>query len=407
GFWTDPVNQLEMRLDKFIRELGIYGELCFPVFVNETDGRVRLGYVDPQEIAQVITDPQNALIKTCVVLKGRANGIPERYLKVVRPNTQRASDDYELLEGVLEDERDPFLDVAYNGACLLFQVNDISNGKRGRSDLLSLIDWVDGYDKFLFDAMDAANLFNSFVWDVELEGMTAPQIKQWVLEFKADIRRNGVFAHNEKVKLAAVAPEMKAMDKDSWARLMRGHILGSKSFPEHWYGLAGEVNFASAKEMGLPPVKRLTRRQKEVKYVIQSLVQFQLDQAVLRGALAREKRTQYRIELPELSMRDQAATVAAAASLATALQAAVAEGWITPETAGRVFNGLISQLGLEIDAKEEFDPTAAAAAKDYRGVDAQQNAERLKAQLARRGEGNGDNIGEKKQTTEKGGQKAA
>jgi hypothetical protein len=44
---------------KKVRELAIFGEQCYPAFVNEHDGMVRIGYLDPALIATVVMDPDN------------------------------------------------------------------------------------------------------------------------------------------------------------------------------------------------------------------------------------------------------------------------------------------------------------------------------------------------------------
>lgn len=437
-FWCDPVNQLDRRLDSFAREFRLYGELILPAFTNEADGHVRLGYVDPLEVDKIIADPDNLLLLTAVVLKGRTGSEQRgKVLKVIRPETDRASADYGYLMGVRPGERDPFLGVTYDGATFLHQTNKLSNGQRGRSDLLPLFDWCDGYDQWLFDSLDQATLFNSFVWDATLEGASEPQIAEW-LEKNKTLKRNQIFAHNEKLTLEPKVADLKAMDKDTFARQIRGNIVGTRSFPEHWFGLAGDVNFASAKEMGLPPVKRLSRIQNELRYLITDLVTFQIHQAILAGRLkaevtiatptpapmlpmaaqngsapptgpVKEAATTkpadqaFRVILPELSLRDQSAIVAATTGLSSSLQQAVGQGWIRGETASRVFCSLLSQLGLEIDPKEEFQeggPTLAA----YTGAGGQQDIQRLIAQLGRQGNGNGDNAGQPKATTPVGGQ---
>jgi hypothetical protein len=419
GFWDDPVNQLDRRMDGFTREYGLYGELVLQVFVNPVDGHVRLGYIDPLEIDSVFPDPQNALIQTSVLLKGRA-GAKGPILKVVREETNRARATYGLLMPNEPGERDLWTGRVYDGACHLFQTNKLSNGRRGRSDLLASIDWLDGYDAFLFDSMDNANLFNSFVYDAKLEGFTEAQITDWLTKFGASIKKGGVFAHNEKVELKEVTPDLKALDKDAFARLYRGHILGGHSYPEHWYGLAGEVNFASAKEMGLPPVKRLTRRQKEVRFIVEDLVRFALHQAIRARLLPPEVVVPHlqadgssrgttrpaaecvTIRLPELSMRDQAATVAAVTSLVAALTQAKAEGWVRQETAAKLFAHLASQLGLDVNPDDEV--TAGVPGGAAMGAYGDPQVQRLLAQLTRQGEGNGDNVNEPKRTTPVGGQ---
>src|SRR5262249_38476914 len=96
AFWTDGVNQLERRLDTWAREYRLYGELCLPAAVNGATGHGRLGYVDPLEIDEVLTDPNNVLITTGVLLKGPVTG-RRRVLKVIREDLNPLSDTYGYL----------------------------------------------------------------------------------------------------------------------------------------------------------------------------------------------------------------------------------------------------------------------------------------------------------------------
>jgi hypothetical protein len=50
---------MSLKLPKKVRELSIYGEQCYPTFVNELDGFVRLGYLDPSLIETIVKDPDN------------------------------------------------------------------------------------------------------------------------------------------------------------------------------------------------------------------------------------------------------------------------------------------------------------------------------------------------------------
>ena len=43
AFWGDPVNQMDIRFERLVSELGIFGELLLPVAVSRFEGRVRLG----------------------------------------------------------------------------------------------------------------------------------------------------------------------------------------------------------------------------------------------------------------------------------------------------------------------------------------------------------------------------
>ena len=61
-FWNDPVNAWNLKQGQRILELGLYGEQLYPVAVNDEDGKVRMGYLDPSAVARVISDPENVEI---------------------------------------------------------------------------------------------------------------------------------------------------------------------------------------------------------------------------------------------------------------------------------------------------------------------------------------------------------
>ncbi len=73
AFWGDPVNQMDLRFERLVSELGIFGELLLPVAVSRFEGRVRLGYVSPRLIEEVVMDPDNCALPIGVLL--RADGL--------------------------------------------------------------------------------------------------------------------------------------------------------------------------------------------------------------------------------------------------------------------------------------------------------------------------------------------
>lgn len=82
-FWNDPINNMDIKLPKKVRELALYGEQCYPAFVNEMNGHVRLGYLDPGLIETVVTDPDNIEQPIGVVTKKDRKGIARRYRIIV------------------------------------------------------------------------------------------------------------------------------------------------------------------------------------------------------------------------------------------------------------------------------------------------------------------------------------
>src|SRR4030067_457394 len=152
-FWYDPLNKMDLYLEKYVRELFLYGELCLPVYVAEQTGKARLGYIDPAQIKEVVTDPENVKMVIGIILKDSANNAGKK-LKTIIP------DDAETI--ISEDART--LRNSYNdGDCHFFAINNVTNSPRGRSELLSVADWLDAYEQFLFDYADKWTLHHSVV----------------------------------------------------------------------------------------------------------------------------------------------------------------------------------------------------------------------------------------------------
>ncbi len=143
SFWNDPINCMDIKLPKKVRELALYGEQCWPVFVNEANGDVRLGYLDPGMIETVVTDPDNIEQPIGVVTQRDKKGNKRRYRIIVNgPET--------VFSKRTQQIRESFDD----GECFYFSVNDLSNASRGHSDMLAQLDWLDGYDQAMFGELE-------------------------------------------------------------------------------------------------------------------------------------------------------------------------------------------------------------------------------------------------------------
>ncbi len=247
---------------------------------------MRLGYVDPLMIDEVISDPENCEVVREVRLKSTA-GQPGKTLKVIQVDEDPQSETHGHLVG----------------ECFFFKVNSVSNSTRGRSDLLSLADWLSGYDEFLFNRLDRVALINAFVWDITLKGLTQEEIDRW-LKNAAAPKPGSIRAHNENVEYKAVAPDLKAGDASSEAALIKNHILGGAGFPGHWFAEGGDVNRAAAAEMGEPTIKRLSARQRYFRYMIEHIFRFVIDQSIIHNTLSGNEDTGFSVITPEISVKD-------------------------------------------------------------------------------------------------------
>lgn len=341
-FWYDPLNRMDLYIEKHVRELGLFGELCFPVYTAEQTGKVRLGYIDPLLIKDVVTDPENVKMVIGVILKG-TSGAEGKKLKTILP-----ADAEQILSPAALQLRARYTD----GEFFFFAINNVTNSPRGRSELLATADWLDAYEQFLFDYADKWPLMNAFVWDMKVDGGDEKTIKKQMETFTK--KSGSVFAHNEKVTLTASAPDLKAVDAETGGRLFRNHILGSHSYPEHWFGGGGNVNKATAGEMGTPAFKALSSKQRYFKFILESILGYVIDSARRANYLnvSDEDAKAYSITTPELASKDVGQYSTAIQQITASLATAVSQEMIDKQTAQKIFAAVIGYLGVEIDIEQ-------------------------------------------------------
>ncbi len=338
-FWYDPVNRMDLYLEKHVREHLIYGELCLPAFTADQTGRLRLGYIDTSNIEKIETDPENVKISIGVILKDTP-GYPKRSYQTIIP---------EEAEYVLSPKAREMRRGYMDGECFFSAINNVTNSPRGRSELLTVADWLDNYEQFLYDTGDKWRLMNAFVWDLQVQGGDENAITTQIKNF---VKKAGsVFGHNEKVTAEPKAPILQAPDFAEGARLFINHILGPFGYPEHWYGGGGDVNRATAVEMGTPTFKMLSSKQRYFKYLIESILDYQIDLGLKKKYLRmpEEKAYDYEVIVPELSVKDVGKYATVIGQVSSSLAIAQDRKWIDIETARKIFGVVINYLGVELD----------------------------------------------------------
>lgn len=356
AFWSDPINNWPMKLEQRVRALGLLGEQCYIANVREGDGFVRLGYLDPRQIATVVNDPDNPEQPIGVVTKRDNRGRQYKYRVIV------LGEDAELFsERTQRIRAEDFSD----GEVLLFQLNKFPNGSRGRSDLLGQMDWLDAYDDFLFSELDRIDYLRRFVWDITMTGADDTAVKKYEKEFVPP-GPNSVFVHNDQVKLEPKTPGLQAADTSQSARLLRNHVLGGATVPEHWFGGGGDVNRAAASEMGEPTFKMYSMRQGFLKRMLEEIGRYVLWCAArTRGEKPDWANDKWQVTavFPELLNRDITKFASAMQAVTAAVIQMIEAGLLTEETALKIIADVAQRFGQDFDAKTELAAARAEAAR--------------------------------------------
>lgn len=335
--WTDPVNNMPLNFPDYAMWLGLLGEQLWPVQVYEQNGFVQLQYEDPASIKEVYVSRMNKRQPVQVELLGYG-GRPGKKMSVIRQDMNPRSRTYGKLVG----------------DCFFFTLNKPPNAARGRSDYLTLFDWIDGVERYGYNYLERAEFFLNFVWDVLLKGMDEEQIREWLRDNSVP-EPGSVRAHNENVEWNTVTPDLKSYDMKAGFDMGKSFIMGAAGRPDSWFGGGGKAYETEAEQFGQVPIKDLDERQLYLKYVAEQVVQFSIDQAVIAGRL-NEKRAEvgFTVNMPEISKRDLAKMVNGVPQLATALAVATDNQWIRSETAARTFISVLNQMGQEVDPEEEL-----------------------------------------------------
>ena len=353
-FWADPINQMDLKLPKKVRELALFGEQVYPAFANEHNGAVRLGYLDPSLIETVVKDPDNPEQPIGIVTVKDRKGRARRYRVVI-------NGDEDAFTSRTQSIRETFAD----GDAFYFQVNDLSSGSRGRSDLLAQADWLDGLDQFMWGELDRAAFLRAFIWDVTLKNADRATVEKRAKEIRTP-SPGTINVHNDSELWEAMAPELKGYENAATARLFRNHVLGGASLPEHWFGGGGDVNRATAAEMGGPTFKMLAMRQRVWKHILESIGRYVLmKKASVESAKPDWSKPEWRVQavFPDLVNEDVDKFANALSKIAIAAAAMVENNFITKKTALALIALVAGRLGLEIDADKELLAAEAELAK--------------------------------------------
>ncbi len=348
AFWGDPVNRFDLQIEQLISELGIFGELLLPVAVSKFEGKVRVGYISPRLIDEVVSDPDNCALPIGVVLK-KGGGGPGRKIQTVLSGDPR-----EYLGPAAQRERDKFRD----GLAFLFQINKTIDATRGLSDILAAIDWIDIHERFLFDSAERARMQNSYIYDVVLKGAGPEQIAEWISRNGAAPRPGSARVHNEKETWSAVAPQGggRTQGTGELANLMKSHYVSGMGVPKSWMGQLEDVNRATGEAEAQPGIKHMTRRQRSVRHMLHGMTEFQLQEAHRAGRISKESLDAGAMPvLPEMSTKDLPKLAAALRDVTQSASMALNLEIASKKTATELFAHMASTFGLDIDPAEEIE----------------------------------------------------
>jgi len=383
-FWEG--NNLKALIKQLTLDLFLWGELCLPVAVRQTDGRVRISYIDTADIEAVITHPQNVLHPWIVICTLRQGETKKRVYKIIRKDegyidggkvtlprqpdklvfaepsqVDLAPWELEFLKGVGLTE--------YTGSCFYFATNNVSNQVRGFSDLLQAADPLDQLDETLFSLAEREGQAGYVSWDVKLVGADDSLVKSRAAEIRKNppMRKGQANVHNDSEEWTFNAPDLKQPGTVVTADALKSHALNGMGQPPHWHGLDNTATRTTADSQNNPTNKTMETEQDKIRDLIHYMCRFVRDQAEIAGEWeAVEIKTEdgkatgvmtgrIDIVMPEISRKDMVNASQVLAQVTSALTVAMFDlQVVSRETAARAIASVMAELGVDYNADDEL-----------------------------------------------------
>lgn len=333
-FWNNPTMKMNLRHRDLVVDLAVNGELFLRSY--EENGKVMLGYIDPDRVRGVVKDPENAFVDQSIELfsKRMAGGVEE--IPIIQSRFTKAG-------------------LEFEGEVFAYFINRPVGATRGTPDSLALADWIDGYDQVMFNALDRASLMNSFIWDVTLKSADADQVSEWAKMHSYAPKAGTVRVHNDYETWQAVSPALGAAETETISRLIKNLILGGAGVPEGWFADGDSANRATLAAQGDPTYRMLTARQRLVGSVFEDIAQYVIAKAISAGRLPKGVDRTVTVILPDPSVEDTKGIAAALPQLMGALAAAKDAKFISEDSARKVFLSITGQLGIELEPDKELE----------------------------------------------------
>lgn len=365
----NTTNRFTDRLFEYIMSLRVDGVLCMPAFVRKTDGRVKLGFIDPANIETVVTDPENALEAYAVVMKEenitddspnwQGSSRKRRVYRIIRK--EDTSENGKWLTDKQAELNDWEVELLkhydlseYTGSVFYQKINTPANVGMGQSDLVQVADTLDQLDLVLFALAEREQYADFFSFDVAVDG-DADDVKRRAREIaKNPPKKGSANVHNKSEDWKLFSPDLHQRGSVETTVALSRMALGGLGLPEHWYGKGDETNRATAQAMGDPTWKSLERAQDIARKFVMWILDFVRDQAIIAGYMQDSiLEAEIDIILPQMVKKDLKAVGQVGQTLAAALMVAVEQEWITIERAAEAWSIVMGELGIEYSTSKE------------------------------------------------------
>lgn len=323
GFWNDPENDMRAVQHWMSNELQIYGEIFCRFFVNPFDGTVRLALLDPLEIRDIVTDPDDIRKPVVYLREYRKSGLPEEWIDAFTGHggTGWFPTSDELVKEVIDGQE-----------VLHVKVNNVSNRKRGLSELYRVLPWLDAYDRWLEDRLAINKARGAFAFLRKVPSMPSKAAGPFETDSSGKYvvpKPGSILVVHESEEWEVLSPSIGADDAKEDGRAIKLMIAAGSGIFEHYFGDPSTGNLATTRSMELPMVKKFEDRQRLFENVFGKIFQRVIEAGIRSGILPAGVDRKVEVSFPPIAPDD-------VASLTDTLVKQVESGLLSKDSARRM-----------------------------------------------------------------------
>lgn len=324
-FWRDSRNAIADRAEVLLRSHLLNGETALELLVGDTTGVTRFSYVNPSAICRVTPDRGNPLWPGQVVVNYDGTETP---YDVAWP--------------------DDFTGLRTGRILWRADWRALADDMRGFPFLGPDLDWLDAYDRTLWNLVDRTALARYFVWDVTVAG-DDNAVRKFIADRQSmDAPRSGTIeVHNEAVTWAAKSPNTGAYEDRATSQQVLTSIAAGSGLSKVWLAEPEDANRATSLTMAEPVRRRVGNVQRLWLATLTELARYAVDQAVRARRIDAMVTTRdaagnpielpaaetVRVFGPEIAAADASVNASILLNLATGLAGLTASGALSEEAA--------------------------------------------------------------------------
>jgi hypothetical protein len=301
-WWNDQDNLMELTSQQAQEqksiELIVDGEVFFVMF-RESDGRVKVRTLPPEELPEIITSPEDYrrnLYYKRMWTPQVFNFKQGQYEAGNQQVTTYYADWMNYEPGRWGFEKD--MPKLQDGVVYQIATNRISRQKRGNTETYPALDWVKAHRQMLQDWVTIVKAYSTLAWKAKIKGedgrdlqrikdkiaMALPAYNAGTGQLAQPAGTGGVMFENDQVSMTPMKTAGMATDPGDarQIRLMAGAGLG---IMEHYFGDAGNANLATAQAMELPMLKKFAARQRYWEDIFRNIMNYVIVAGIEAGRI--------------------------------------------------------------------------------------------------------------------------